>query len=56
MAASGLEGKRLRAAMMTCQKRKPTSDENQVVTDGYELGDTSADVTGECESLGGGKQ
>ena len=42
--------------MMTCQKRKPTSDKNQVVTDGYKLGDTSADVTGECESLGGGKQ
>ena len=56
MAASRLEGERLHAAMMTCWKRKPTSDENQVGTDGYELGDTSADVTGECESLGGGKQ
>ena len=44
------------AAMMMCRKRKPTSDENQAVTDGYELGDTGADVTGECESLGGGKQ
>ena len=41
--------------MMMCQKRKPTLDENQVVTDGYELGDTSADVMGECESLGSGK-
>ena len=45
----------MHATMMTCWKRKPTSDENQVVTDGYELGDTSTDVTGECESLGGGK-
>ena len=56
MAASRSEGEQLCATMMTCRKRKPTSDENQVVTDGYELGDTSADVTGECESLGGGKQ
>ena len=55
MAASRSEGERLRATMMTCQKRKPTSDENQVVTDGYKLGDMSTDVTGECESLGGGK-
>ena len=38
--------------MMMCRKRKPTLDENQVEKDGYELGDTSADVTGECESLG----
>ena len=45
----------MHAAMMTCQKRKPTSDENQVEKDGYELGDLSTDVTGECESLGGGK-
>ena len=42
--------------MMMCQKRKPTLDENQVVTDGYELGDTSTDVMGECKSLGSGKQ
>ena len=41
--------------MMTCRKCKPTLDENQVVTDGYKLGDMSADVTGECESLGGSK-
>ena len=53
MAASRSEGERLRAAMMTCRKCKPTSDENQVVT---ELGDTSGDVTGECESLGGSKR
>ena len=50
--ASRSEGEQLCAAMMTCRKRKPTLDENQVVT---ELGDTSGDVTGECESLGGGK-
>ena len=51
--ASRSEGERLRAAMMTCRKRKPTLDENHVVT---ELGDTSGDVMGECESLGGGKR
>ena len=56
MAASRSEGEQLRAAMMTCRKRMPTSDENQVVTAGYELGDMSADVTGECKSLGGGKR
>jgi hypothetical protein len=56
MAASHSEGKGLHAAMMMCQKHKPTSDENQVENDGYELGDTSTDVTGECESFGGGKR
>ena len=55
MAASHLEGEQLRATMMTCRKCKPTSDENQVEKDGYKLGDMSADVMGECESLGGGK-
>ena len=53
MVASRSEGERLCAAMMTCRKRKPTLDENQVVT---ELGDTSGDVMGESESLGGGKR
>ena len=46
----------MHAAMMTCRKCKPTSDENQVEKDGYNLGDMSTDVTGECKSLGGGKQ
>ena len=35
-------------ATMMCRKCKPSSDENQVEEEGYELEDTSTDVTGEC--------
>ena len=47
MVSTHSEGERLHATMM-CQKHKPSSDENQVEEERYELADTSTDVTGEC--------
>ena len=58
MAATCLEGEQLCAAIMTCQKCKPSSAKNQVEEVGYELADmsTSTDVTGECASSQVSKQ
>ena len=45
------EGKRLHAAMMTCQKRKLLSSQDQAEEYGHDLIDTSPDeTTGECKS------
>ena len=51
MATTRSEGERLRAAMMTCWKRKPLSSQDQAEEHGRDLMDTSPDeTTGECKS------
>ena len=51
MAATHSEGKQLRAAMMTCQKCKPLSSQDQAEEYGCDLIDTSPnETTGECKS------
>ena len=47
VAASRVEGERLRAAMMTCRKCRPSLSEDQMEeANGSELADTSAHTTG----------
>ena len=56
MAATHSEGEQFCATVMMRRKRKRSS-EDQVEDDRYELADSNSntDVTGECESSGGGK-
>ena len=57
MAATHSEGEQFCATVMMRRKRKRSS-EDQVEDDRYELVDSNSntDVTGECESSGGGKR